>query len=413
MNKNQNIDIFPEVLAPAGDSERLEMAVLYGAHAVYLGSKDYGMRATPDNFTDQQLAQGVRFAHEHGVRVYLTCNTLPTNEEAAGFEDFLHRMDKVGVDALIVADLGLLQTARRVLPHMELHASTQVGITNYLNACALYELGVKRVVLARELSLEDIAYIRANTPPELELEAFVHGAMCMSVSGRCLLSQYIIGRDANRGACAQPCRWGYHLMEEKRPGEYHPIFEDERGSYILNAKDLCMIEHLDKLRDAGVSSFKIEGRAKSAYYVATITAAYRRAVEHLLKYPDDYALPAHIEQETRKVSHRRYNTGFFFGQPEDGQYLEDGGYVRDWDMVAVVEDWQEGILHCSQRNKFFRGDTLEALVPDLQSDCAEIVVQELYDEGGEAIESAPHPTMLFTMPCATKLPRGTILRKKV
>ncbi len=405
--------ISPEVLAPAGDMECLNMAVKYGAHAVYLGSKNYGMRATPSNFSHEELCEGVKLAHAHGLRVYLTCNTLPTNEEAAGLESFLEQVGQTGVDALIVADLGVLSVAKRVLPDMELHASTQVGVTNYLTACALYEQGVKRVVLARELSLEDIAFIRKNTPPELELEAFVHGAMCMSVSGRCILSQYIIGRDANRGTCAQPCRWGYHLMEEKRPGEYYPIFEDTEGSYILNAKDLCMIEHLDKLWQAGVTSFKIEGRAKSAYYVATITAAYRRAVQHLLQNPTSYNLPSYIEEETRKVSHRRYNTGFFFGKPEDGQYLQDGGYVREWDMVAVVDRWEDGKLYCVQRNKFCVGDSIEALIPDLTMGCVEFVAEKLWDERGEDIRAVPHAMMPFSMPCDTPLPQGTILRKKV
>ncbi|MBQ8670151.1 MAG: U32 family peptidase, partial [Oscillospiraceae bacterium] len=284
----------PEVLAPAGDMERLKAALLYGADAVYLAAQQFGMRTAPSNFSPEELKEGVALAHAQGVKVYLTCNTTPRNHEVSQLADFLRQVAAAGVDALIVADPGVLMTAKQVVPQMELHASTQVGVTNYLSAQSLYQMGVKRVVLARELSLEEIAEIRANTPADLELEAFVHGAMCMSVSGRCLLSQYMAGRDANRGACARPCRWSYRMEEERRPGEYYTIGQDEHGSYILNANDMCLSEHLDKLWKAGITSFKIEGRAKSAYYTAVVTNAYRCATGILLADPDHYALPDHV-----------------------------------------------------------------------------------------------------------------------
>ena len=299
----------PEVLAPAGDFERLVAAVQYGADAVYLGGKDFGMRASPMNFTEEELVRAVDFCHRQGVKVYVTCNILPREEDLAGLPTYLHFLCDAGVDALIVADIGVMMLCRREIPQMELHISTQTGVVNHLTAAELYRMGAKRVVLARELSLEEIRRIRQNTPPELEIEAFVHGAMCMSFSGRCVLSNYLAGRDANRGECAQPCRWNYYLMEEKRPGEFFPIFEEEDGTYILNAKDLCMIEYLDQLADAGVGSFKIEGRAKSFYYVATITNAYRCAVELLEKDPAHYRLPGWLLEENEKgqppaVQHR-------------------------------------------------------------------------------------------------------------
>ena len=399
----------PEVLAPAGDMERLKAALLYGADAVYLGATEFGMRAAPNNFTPEQLAEGVAMAHAQGVKVYLTCNTTPRNNEADSLPDFLRQVAAAGVDALIVADPGVLMTAKKVIPQMELHASTQVGVTNYLAAAALYELGVKRIVLARELSLEEIAEIRRNTPADLELEAFVHGAMCMSVSGRCLLSQYMAGRDANRGACAQPCRWSYRLEEQRRPGEYYTISEEEHGSYILNANDMCLIEHLDKLWKAGITSFKIEGRAKSAYYAAVVTNAYRCATDILLADPDHYILPDHIRDEVLKVSHRHYDTGFYFGMPH--QHPWDNSYVREWDVVAVVRGWQDGRLLLSQRNRFWQGDELEALVP--RQGCVKVAVSALWDENGTLTDCANRAVMDCSIPFEKPLPVGTMLRRKV
>lgn len=395
----------PEVLAPAGDMERLEAALRYGADAVYLGGKSFSMRSAPKNFTLDELEQGCQKAHEKGARVYCTVNTLLKNEEVEGLPGYLHDLADCGVDAFIVADMGVFLLCRRELPEVEVHISTQAGVTNYLTARELFSLGARRVVLARELSLEEIRGIRQNTPPELELEVFVQGAMCVSFSGRCLLSNYFTGRDGNRGECAQPCRWRYHLVEETRPGQYFPISEEEDGTYILNAKDLCLLPHLDKLRDAGVDSFKIEGRAKSAYYVAVAANAYRCAAD-LLK-NEVYAPPPWLLEEPNKLSHRPYSTGFLFGRPEDSQQVP-GGYIRTWEAAGIVEGWREGRLLCSQRNKFCLGDTLEALLPGEPP--VEIPVRDLRDGEGEPIGSTPHATMAFSLPWPRPLPEGTILR---
>ena len=330
-----------EVLSPAGDMERLEAALDFGADAVYLGGRMFGMRAASPNFTAEQLREACDKAHAMGRRVYQTCNTLPRNSEMPLLEGFIKESVDAGVDALIANDIGVLSLIKKYAPDMEIHISTQTGIVNYVTAREVYNMGAKRVVLTRELSVEEIAEIRAKTPPELEIEVFVHGAMCMSFSGRCLISDYMIGRDANRGECAQPCRWGYHLMEEKRPNEFYPIFEDERGTFILNAKDLCMIDHIDKLAAAGVDSLKIEGRAKSSYYVSVITNAYRRAADVFLDDPEHFVLPQAIHDEVFKVSHRAYCTGFFFGHPKDCQYYESSGYIRDWDAAAIVTGYDE------------------------------------------------------------------------
>ena len=400
----------PEVLAPAGDFERLSAAVQYGADAVYLGGKDFGMRASPMNFTEEELVCAVDFCHRRGVKVYVTCNILPREEDLAGLPAYLHFLDDAGVDALIVADIGVMLLCRREIPKMELHMSTQTGVVNHLTAMELYRMGVKRVVLARELGLDEIRQIRQNTPPELEIETFVHGAMCMSFSGRCVLSNYLAGRDANRGECAQPCRWSYHLVEEKRPGEFFPVLEEEDGTYILNAKDLCMIEYLDQLVEAGVSSFKIEGRAKSFYYVATITNAYRCAVDLLKKDPAHYRLPGWLLEETKKVSHRQYCTGFYFGRPENGQYYESGGYIRDYDVAAVVQGWSDNMLFCAQRNRFFPGDILEVLSPGLPPE--NLTVSAIFDEKGQSLDAARHPMQLLRIPCEKMIAKGTILRRQ-
>ncbi len=400
--------IRPEVLAPAGDMESLEAAVRFGADAVYLGGRTMGMRAGSKNFDAEQLHTAVELAHRQGVKVYFTCNTTPLNHEMDTLPEFLAQAASAGVDALIVADMGVLSVAKQVAPGIDLHISTQAGVTNYLTARALYEMGAKRVVLARELSLEDIAEIRARTPAELEIEVFVHGAMCVSFSGRCLLSNYMVGRDANRGECAQPCRWGYHLMEEKRPGEYYPVYEDETGTYIMNAKDLSMIEHVDKLAQAGVYSLKLEGRGKSAYYVAVVTNAYRHAVDLYMKDPQHYKAPEWLVEETRKISHREYSTGFFFGRPQNGQFYGGSGYVRQWDIAAVVEGYADGRLLCTQRNRFFKGDALEALIPGER--CISLTADALFDGEGNPIESTPHPMMPFQLAFERPLPVGTILR---
>lgn len=400
-----------EVLAPAGDTERFYAAVNYGADAVYLGRKQFGMRSSPMNFNFEELINAVNIAHSKGIKVYLTCNTLPRNNEIPFFERFVKEAIEAGIDAMIVADIGLLALIKKYAPDMEIHISTQTGIVNYVTANELYNMGAKRIVLARELSLDEIAEIRAKTPSDLDIEAFVHGAMCVSFSGRCLLSQYLVNRDANRGECAQPCRWGYHLMEEKRPGEFFPIFEDEKGTYILNAKDLCMIEHIDKLADAGITSLKIEGRAKSAYYVAVVTNAYRMAVDEYEKDPYNFFLPDWIRDEVYKVSHRKYCNGFFFSVPNDSQYYENSGYIREYDVIAVVEKCHDGRIYCTQRNKFFSGDTVEVLSPGKKP--VIMTLNKLYDENNCEIHTANHAMMNFSFDSELSFPSGTVIRRQI
>lgn len=399
-----------EVLAPAGDEERFNACINYGADAVYLGRKQFGMRSSPLNFDFQQLVSAVQSAHARNIKVYLTCNTLPRNNEIPQFETFVREAVEAGVDALIVADIGLLALIKKYAPDMEIHISTQTGVVNYVTARELYSMGAKRIVLARELSLDEIAEIRAKTSNDMEIETFVHGAMCVSFSGRCLLSQYLVSRDANRGECAQPCRWGYHLVEEKRPNEFFPIFEDEKGTYILNAKDMCMIEHIDKLAQAGVDSLKIEGRAKSAYYVTVVTNAYRMAVDEYYKNPDNFVLPDWIRDEVYKVSHRKYCNGFFFGTPENSQYYENSGYIRNYDVVAVVEKCENGTVYCTQRNRFFAGDTVELLAPS--SKPVVLTLDTLYDDDNNAIETANHAMMKFSFKSDLTFPTGTVIRKE-
>lgn len=403
-----------EVLAPVGDMERLYAALDFGADAVYLGGTAFGMRAASASFDAELLKKACDEAHSRGKRVYLTCNTLPHNDEIVHLEQFVNDALAAGVDAMIANDIGVFSLIKKYAPDMEIHVSTQAGIVNYVTANEFYNMGAKRVVLARELSLEEIAEIRAKTPKDLEIECFVHGAMCVSFSGRCLLSQYLVNRDANRGECAQPCRWGYHLVEEKRPGQYFPIYEDEKGSYILNAKDMCMIEHLDKVIDAGVTSLKIEGRAKSFYYVAVITNAYRQAVDLYRKDPQHFVLPSWLEEETRKVSHRQYSTGFYFGRPEQGQYYENAGYVRQWDVVAVVDKTEGDILYCTQRNKFSLGETVEIICPHstVEDRPLSYTVTSITDEQGNPRESANNAMMKLTMPAkGLVLEAGSIIRR--
>ena len=399
-----------EVLAPVGDYERLISAIEYGADAVYLGRKNFGMRSAPQNFDFDGLKQAVELCHSKNVKVYLTCNILPRNNEIPLLEQFIREAVEADVDALIVADLGILSLVKKYAPDMEIHMSTQTGIVNYVTANELYKMGCRRVVLARELSLEEIREIRQNTPPDLEIEVFVHGAMCVSFSGRCLLSSYLVNRDANRGECAQPCRWGYHLMEEKRPDEFYPIFEDESGTFILNAKDLCMIDHIDKLAEAGVTSLKIEGRAKSAYYVSVVTNAYRMAVDTYYKNPDKFELEQWVHDEVFKVSHRKYCTGFFFGHPKDCQYYETGGYIRAYTVVGVIDECKDGRIYATQRNRFFAGDEIEIFYP--KAEPVVIKAEKIFNEDNESVESANHAMMKFSIPCDIEFPKNAIMRIK-
>ena len=399
----------PELLAPAGDMERLTAAVKFGADAVYLAGKEYGMRAASPNFGPEELDRAVEFAHSNNVRVYLTCNNIMRNSELPDLPDFLKSVRDAGVDALIIADLGVLALAKKLIPEVEIHISTQAGITNWEAAEAFYELGAKRVVLARELSLEEIAEIRDKTPKELELEVFVHGSMCVSFSGRCLLSEFFTGRDANRGDCAQPCRWKYALMEQTRPGVYLPIGEEDGGSYILNSRDLCLIEELPQLIRAGVSSLKIEGRAKSAYYAAVTTNAYRCALDWFAEHPDS-ALPSWIRDELDKISHRKYSTGFCFGGTP-GQVYETGGYERDWEVIAVCTGMRDGYAVLSQRNRFFPGDVADVLEPGTEPYL--FPLNKIYDEEGNPVASANHAEMTVLVPADQKIGTGAILRKKI
>ena len=367
------------------------------------------MRAAPPNFTAGELQEGCIFAHARGRRVYLTLNTLPTNEELARLPAAIEQAAAAGVDAFIIADLGVLRLAQKYAPGVDIHFSTQAGIANYAAAAAAYELGVKRVVLARELSRPDIAQIRDHAPPELELEAFVHGAMCMSVSGRCLLSSYMTGRSGNRGECAQPCRWKYYLVEERRPGQYMEIGENQDGSYILNANDLCAAPFIDLVCQAGVDSLKIEGRAKTFYYVASVTSAYRRALDHYLADPaaDAFELPADVFDELDRTSHRHYSPGFYFGK-EQALQTPSHTYVRPWDFIGTVDSWENGVARCTQRGKFSLGDTLEVLQPD-GTTCT-LTPDWIRDADGAAIQATPHPMMAFSIPCETPLMPCSLLR---
>lgn len=402
--------IKPELLSPAGDMERLKYAFEYGADAVYLGAEEYGMRSAPKNFTIEQLAQAVQLADSLGKRVYLTLNTVPTNEEAARMPRFIKQVARTGVHAVIVADLGVLAMVKENAPGLEIHLSTQAGVVNYVTANAAYKLGAKRVVLARELSFEDIITIRKNTPPDLEIECFVHGAMCMSFSGRCLLSHYLTGRDANRGECAQPCRWRWQLTEKSRPGMTYDIAENEGGTYIMNANDLCMAPYIDMLVQAGITSFKIEGRAKSFYYVASVTAAYRKALDSYFEKPDNWLCPLWTLDELTKTSHRRYSTGFYFGPENATQTTDTSSYMREWDLLGVVERCEGGVRYCSQRGKMELGDEIEILQPDATT--LSYTPRWIKDGNGENITSTPHSKMDYTIDCPHDVKPMSIIRRR-
>lgn len=380
------------------------MALHYGADAVYLAGTQFGMRASAGNFTFPELSKATKLAHANGTAVHMTCNTLPREDELAQLPEFLEQAQDAGVDAFIIADLGVMAAAKKYAPKVSRHVSTQLGVINSATANVLFDMGADRVVLARETPMEDIRKIRANTPKELEIEAFVHGAMCVSFSGRCLLSNYLTGRDANRGACAQPCRWKYHLVEEKRPGEYFEISED-KGTHIMNSRDMCMIEHIPELIDAGVTSFKIEGRMKSAYYAAAVTNAYRHAIDYALRGEE---LPKVWIDELNKVSHRPYCTGFYYGDP--GQHFVEASYFSDAYVCAVVEDCaDDGLAELTQRNRFCVGDTVELLTNE--GEPISFAVTELWDENGEAITATPHAMMKFKMRLPVNCSALSILRR--
>ncbi len=407
---NTSTNKIPELLCPAGDLTRLKAAVDYGADAVYLAGEEFGMRTAASNFGIEDLKEGVKYAHDNGVKVHLACNTIPHNDEIPRLPAFLEQVNDIGVDAVISADLGTIGMVKKYAPNAELHVSVQSGICNYETANAFYNLGAKRVVLARELSLKEIAEIRAKTPKELEIEAFAHGAMCVSFSARCLLSSYMTGRDANRGDCAQPCRWSYSLMEEKRPGQYFDITETDKGTYILNANDLCMAEHLDKMRDAGVDSIKIEGRAKSHYYVAVTTNAYRGALDSLKNADGDWKCPEWVMEELNKISHRNYSQGFFFGRPENAQTYANAGYVRDYSVAAIVDGYEDGMIIATLKNKFLKGQEFDCLEPRQKPFI--VKADKVFDEKNNEIDSAPHPMMTVKIPYEREVKKGSLLRMK-
>lgn len=400
-----------ELLSPSGDIERLKLAVKFGADAIYVGGEMFGMRTNPSNFDYDGLKQAVDIVHSAGKKLYLTCNTLPRNNEIVHLPEYLKYVASIGVDALIVADMGVLALAKKYAPDTDIHISTQVGVVNYEAANALYDMGAKRIVTARELSLDEIKTIREKTNPDLEIEVFVHGAMCMSFSGRCILSDYMVGRDANRGDCAQPCRWKYHLVEETRPGQYFPINQEDNGTYIFNSKDLCMIDHIPELDRAGIDSFKIEGRAKSEYYTAIVTYAYRHAIDEYIigGRKADFVPSQWILDEMEKMSHREYTNGFNFGPIDKGQVLDTGGYIRNWDVCALYKDYKDGVLTVLQRNRFYQGDVLEVVEPFKQP--YQIVVEDLFNvNDNEYVDVANKATNVYSFKCDKDISPDAIFR---
>lgn len=396
-----------ELLAPAGDMERLQMAVAYGADAVYLAGQMYGMRSFAGNFTPDELKAAVALCHTRHVSVHVTCNTMPRNDELKDLPEYLSFLQDIGVDALIIGDIGVLSLAKRYAPKVGIHISTQASVTNYQAAAAWHDLGAQRVILARELTLDEIAEVCAKRPSGLEIESFIHGAMCVSYSGRCVLSNYMTGRDASRGACAQPCRYRYALMEEKRPGEFFPVEEDEKGTYIFNSKDMCMIDHIPELLSIGLDSLKIEGRAKSAYYAAIVTSAYRHAIDAAVA---GKPLAPVWRSELDKVSHRPYSEGFYYGHPE--QYVGDSRYIRDWQVCAIINSCSpDGQAIASLRNKFSVGEELELVGPGIEP--IPYIVSELSDGDGLPLLEARVPQMSLRLPLPCQVPPLSILRKRM
>jgi putative protease len=393
--------------------EKLKMAIIYGADAVYIGGEKFGLRASAGNFDTEEVKEAVRFVHDNGKRLYVTVNIIPHNEDFIGLPEYLKELEDAGVDAIIFSDPGVYLAAKESVPNMELHLSTQANNTNYRSAEFWHKQGVKRIVLARELSFDEISEIVEKSPKELEFEAFVHGAMCMSYSGRCLLSNYMVGRDANKGECAHPCRYKYYLVEERRPGQYMPIEEDERGAYIFNSKDLCMIEYIPDLVKAGITSFKIEGRMKSAYYVASVVRAYRMAIDSYLADPINYVFKQEWLEEFSKASHREFSTGFYNNKPDSsGQVYDSSAYVRDYAFTGLVLEYDEetGIATVEQRNKMILGDEIEIIGP--KRDMFKQKLEKMWNAEGEEIESAPHPQMIVKIKMAKPVARFDILRRE-
>lgn len=403
----------PELLAPAGSLDKLKMAVLYGADAVYLGGVEFSMRTASKNFNDDEILEGISFAHKNGVKVYVAINIVPRSKEIERLPEYLKKLSESKADGVILTDLGVMECVKKYAPNLEIHISTQANITNYQTANAFYNMGAKRVVLARELTLKEIKEIRENIPDDMEIECFVHGAMCMSYSGRCLLSNYLTGRHSNKGNCAHPCRWKYALVEEKRPGEYMPVFEGEEGSYIFNSKDLCMIEYIPQLVEAGISSFKIEGRVKTGFYVANVVSAYRKAIDNYFDNKENYKFDKKILDELKKVSHRSYCTGFFFdSHPNEAQRYDSSNYIRDYEVIATVGEFDETLkkYKCRVKNKFSIGDIVEISTP--KGDVKEFKINGILNSKNSMVETANHPEeeVYIELPdCATEF---SFIRKK-
>ena len=401
-----------ELLAPAGDLEKLKMAIIYGADAVYLGGEEFGLRTASKNFTLDEIKEGVEFAHNRDKKVYVTLNIVPHNKDLEGLEDYVIELYNIGVDGVIVSDPGIFSIIKRTTPELPIHLSTQASITNYETIMFWYELGIRRIVLARELSLKEIDEIIKKAPKDLEIETFVHGAMCISYSGRCLLSNYMTGRDANMGDCAQACRWKYYLMEEKRPGEYFPVLENEKGTFIFNSKDLCMLEHIEELINVGIKSFKIEGRVKSSYYVATVIRSYRMAIDEYYRDPKNYKFNEKLLDEIKKVSHRDFTTGFYFRKPtEEDQVYTTSSYIRGYDFVGLILDYDKDtkLATIEQRNRMFKGDTIEVFGPN--KDYFSQKIEEMWDEDGNEIEVAPHPQQIIKIKMTKEVETYDIIRK--
>ncbi|WP_099468887.1 peptidase U32 family protein [Konateibacter massiliensis] len=403
----------PELLVPASSLEVLKIAVTFGADAVYIGGEAFGLRAKAKNFSKEDMRAGIEFAHAHNVKVYVTANIIGHNTDLEGVEEYFKELGEMKPDAVIISDPGIFSIAQEVLPDMEIHISTQANNTNYKTYQFWNKLGAKRVVSARELSLAEIKEIRENIPEDMEIESFIHGAMCISYSGRCLLSSFFTGRDANRGECTHPCRWKYSVVEEKRPGEYFPVYEDDRGTYIFNSKDLCMIEHIPEMLSAGIDSLKIEGRMKTALYVATVARTYRKAIDDYLESPDKYKenMPWYLE-EIGKCTYRKFTTGFFFGKPtEETQIYDNNVYVKEYTYLGIVgQKNEQGLYRIEQRNKFSVGDSIEVMKPNGEN--ISVVVKRMVDEEGQEVESAPHPKQVLFIDLGIELDEFDILRVK-
>lgn len=403
----------PELLAPGGSLEKLKVAIMYGADAVYIGGESFSLRVAAENFSKEEIKEGIEFAHERGKKVYLTANIIPHNCDIDEFEEYIEEIKEFDFDGILVADPGMLDVVREKAPNIPIHISTQANNTNYRSALFWYKQGAKRVVLAREMTLDEIKEIRQRIPEDMEIEAFVHGAMCISYSGRCLLSNYMTGRDSNQGACAHPCRWNYSLVEETRPGEYMDVFENERGTFIFNSKDLYMIDHIPEIIESGITSLKIEGRVKTAFYVATVVGAYRREIDRYFENPKGYKFNPEEAEELCKVSHRPYCNGFYFGKADEkSQVYTSSSYIRDYDLIAMVTDYDEktGMVTVSQRNRFFVGEELEIIQP--KKPYFKFTIDYMENENGESIDVAPHAQMTVRFKCPVYIGEGAMIRRK-